>query len=182
MSFFSTTATLYHVTPLPPGVTFEAAKPLLHNHDVLIKLDPDFDHYETLPSTEDAPNTKRYKVTDHLSAIPKGLWSSTVTFEAHITNTEEGMEWVIKAPLGLTQTTSWRIVRTSDLEKGKEKAVDKEAEEADTANKSEWSLVEDVLISGSRLIVGTVKGKCEQNWRGIHGRLLEHMKPIAANA
>lgn len=139
-------------------------------------------HYETLPSPEDAPNTKHYKITDNLRTIPKGLWGSTVTFESFITNTEEGIEWVIKAPLGLSQQTTWKILRTADLEKGKEKAVEEgtESGESGTAEKSEWSLVEDVLISGSRFIVGTVKGKCEENWRGIHGRLLDHMKtPIA---
>ena len=50
-----------------------------------------------------------------------------------------------------------------------------EGGENDGAEKSEWSLVEDVFISGPRFVVGIVKGKCEENWRGIHGRLLKHM-------
>lgn len=179
MSFFSTTATLYHVTPLPPGATPAEAIPLVHNHDILIRLDPDLMSYETLPSPEDAPNTKRYKVTDHLRSVPKGLWGSTVSFESLITNTEEGIEWQIKAPLGLSQQTTWKIVRSADLEKGKGKAVEEGEGEAGE-EKSEWSLVEDVLISGSRFIVGTVKGKCEENWRGIHGRLLDHLKKTPA--
>ena len=175
---FNTTAKLHHVTPLPAGTSFEAAVEKIHNHDLLIRLDPELHHYETLPSDEASPNTKRYKVTDHLQALPKGLWDSTVTFEAQITNTDEGVLWVIKAPLGLLQQTSWMITRSADVVKGKEQAVG----EGDAGDQSEWSLVEDVEIKGSRLIVGTVKSKCEVNWRGIHGRFVEHVQGTPVKA
>ena len=39
----------------------------------------------------------------------------------------------------------------------------------------EWSLVEDVEIKANRVIVGTVRGKCESNWRGVHGRFMAHV-------
>lgn len=149
----------------------------LQNHDLLIRLDPELHHYETLPSDECTPDTKRYKVTDHMHTLPKGLWDTTVTFESRITNMEDGVEWVIKAPLGLVQRTTWRLMKSADVGKGKEKAaeVDKSTESDD---KSEWSLVEDVEITASRLLVGTVKGKCESNWRGIHARFVGHLQGV----
>ncbi|KAF2746632.1 hypothetical protein M011DRAFT_477869 [Sporormia fimetaria CBS 119925] len=165
MSFFNTTTTLHHVTPLPSGVTFDAAVTKLQDHDLLIRLDPELAHYETLPSPDNAPQTKRYKVTDHMHTLPKGLWDTTVTFESLITNSKDGVEWVIKAPLGLLQTTTWRIVGVKELDE-----VDKE--EGKHLKESEWALVEDVEIKGSRLLVGTVKGKCEGAWRGIHARFV----------
>lgn len=176
---FNTTANLHHVTPLPAGTTFEAALDNLQNHDLLIRLDPELAHYESLPSEESAPNTKRYKVTDHMHTLPKGLWDTTVTFESQITNTEDGVEWVIKAPLGLVQRTTWKLVRREDVGKGKEKASEDDASEE---QKSEWSLVEDVEIKASRLLVGTVKGKCEENWRGIHGKFVGHLKSVPVKA
>ncbi|KAF2680413.1 hypothetical protein K458DRAFT_445338 [Lentithecium fluviatile CBS 122367] len=179
MPAFSTTANLRHVTPLPPGTTFETAMAALQNHDLLIKLDPEHAHYETLPSDADAnPLTKRYKVTDHMHTLPKGLWDTTVTFESHITNMEDGVEWFVKAPLGLVQKTTWRLVRSEDVGKGKEKVVDDDASE----DKSEWCLVEDAEIRASRLLVGTVKGKCESNWRGIHERFIGHLQGVAVKA
>ena len=101
---------MHHVTPLPAGTTFESALKNIHDHDLLIRLDPEFAHYETLPSDDATPSTKRYKVTDHMHTLPKGLWDTTVTFESQLTNTEDGVEWIIKAPLGLLQQTKWRIV------------------------------------------------------------------------
>ncbi|KAF2020488.1 hypothetical protein BU24DRAFT_456559 [Aaosphaeria arxii CBS 175.79] len=170
-SFFNTTAKLHHVTTLPHGVTFPTAITHLQNHDLLIRLDPELAHYETLPSPPDTPQTKRYKVTDHMKALPAGLWDSTVTFESLLTNTDDGVEWVIKAPLGLVQRTTWKLVKTAEVVRGADGEHNDEGGEG-----SEWSLVEDVEISASRLLVGTVKGKCEENWRGIHGRFVGHLK------
>lgn len=151
----------------------------LQNHDLLIRLDPELHHYETLASEDGAPNTKRYRVTDHMHALPKGLWDSTVTFESQITNTSDGVKWVVKAPLGLVQNTSWTIMRTTDVGKGKEKASD---DEASAEDRSEWSLVEEVEIKASRLLVGTVKSKCEENWRGVHGRFIAQLQGVAAKS
>jgi hypothetical protein len=163
----SSTAKLHHVTYLPPGTTQANALKHLHNHDLLIRLDPELAHYETLPSPPSAPNTKRYKVTDNMHTLPKGLWDTTVTFEAEMTNTDEGIEWVIKAPLGLVQTTTWKVVTTASL--GSEEGVNGDQQ-------GEWSLVEDVEIKANKLLVGTVKGKCEENWRGIHTKFAGHLQ------
>lgn len=174
----NTTAKLHHVTPLPAGTTFESAIEKIQNHDLLIRLDPELHSYETLPSDDAAPTTKRYKVTDHMHTLPKGLWDTTVTFEAQITNTDDGVLWVIKAPLGLVQETKWTITRNADVGKGKEKA----AEDGESSEESEWSLVEEVDIKASRLLVGTVKGKCEENWRNIHGRFVGHLQGVPVKA
>jgi hypothetical protein len=146
---------------------------MLQNHDLLIKLDPELHSYEILPSDDATPNTKRYKVTDHMHTLPKGLWDTTVTFESQITNTDDGVLWVVKAPLGLAQHTSWTIMRNADVGKGKEKAA---AEDESAVEKSELSLVEEVEIKASRLLVGTVRSKCEENWRGVHGRFVGHLQ------
>jgi len=177
---FNTTVTLHHVTSLPPGTTFQAAITLLQNHDLLIKLDPEHASYETLASSPDTkPNTKCYKVTDHMHALPKGLWDSTVTFESQITNLDDGVEWFVKAPLGLVQKTTWRLVRSEDVGKGKDKVTG----DGESEDKSEtWCLVEDAEIRASRLLVGTVKGKCESNWRGIHERFIGHLQGVPVKA
>jgi hypothetical protein len=104
-----------------------------------------------------------------MRALPKGLWDSTVSFENEMTDIEDGVSFVIRAPLGLVQTTSWRVLRTADLKV--EEVADKEGERQE----GEWSLVEDVEIRANRLLVGTVRGKCEENWKGVHGRFVEQL-------
>ncbi|KAF2125644.1 hypothetical protein P153DRAFT_359993 [Dothidotthia symphoricarpi CBS 119687] len=163
MFSFSTTAALHHVTPLPSATTIQTALTILHNHDLLIRLDPELSHYETLPPLPSAPNTKRYKITDTVHALPAGLWDSRVTFESEITDMDDGAEWLIKAPLGLVQKTTWRIIRAETL-----------AEEE--RGQGEWCLVEDMEIKGNRMVVGFVKAKCEEGWRGVHGRFLAHLE------
>ncbi|KAF2994358.1 hypothetical protein E8E13_001070 [Curvularia kusanoi] len=145
MFSLTSTATLHHVTHIPAAIPKSRAIACLHNHDLLIRLDPELAHYEALPSPPNAPNTKRYKVTDNMHTLPKGLWDTTVTFEAEMTNTDDGIEWVIRAPLGLVQQTTWRIVKRDSL--------DGEGVGGD----GEWSLVEDVEIKANRLVTGTVK-------------------------
>ena len=108
-----------------------------------------------------------------MHTLPKGLWDTTVTFEADMTNTEDGIEWVIRAPLGLVQRTRWRVVKRASL--GEEKGANV------VDGEGEWSLVEDVEIKANRMLVGTVKGKCEENWRGVHGRFVGHLRE-GANA
>jgi hypothetical protein len=151
------------VTPLPPEVPFSAALAKLQDHDLLIRLDPELAHYEALPSSTDAPQTKRYKVTDNMRTLPKGLWDTTVTFEALMTNTGNGLEWMIKAPMGLIQKTTWNLVKSTESVQAGEQT-------------GEWSLVEDVEITANRLIVGTVKAKCEENWKGIHQKFIGHLR------
>ncbi|UPX12711.1 uncharacterized protein EKO05_0003250 [Ascochyta rabiei] len=167
MFSFTSTATLHHVTHLPPSTTFAHALAHLQNHDLLIRLDPDLSHYETLPSPASAPDTKCYKVTDNMHTLPKGLWDTTVTFEADITNTDDGIEWIIRAPLGLLQRTTWRVLKREGT--GSEEGANV------VDGVGEWSLVEDVEIKANRVLVGTVKGKCEENWRGVHRRFVGHL-------
>lgn len=105
-----------------------------------------------------------------MRALPKGLWDSTVTFEAHITDVDEGIDWLILAPLGLRQTTTWRLVKTDTLPSEDIAGLEFEGE------RGEHCLVEDVKIEANRLLTGTVKGKCQENWKGVHGRFVERLK------
>lgn len=93
-----------------------------------------------------------------MHTLPRGLWDTTVSFNAEITDLQNGVEWIIKAPLGLWQRSLWRVVKNEEPQEGE----------------GEWVLTEDVEIKCSRLLAGTVKGKIEDNWKGVHGRFLEH--------
>ena len=97
-----------------------------------------------------------------MHALPAGLWDTTVRFAAEITDREDGVEWVVRAPLGLVQTSLW--------------TVERDEAPADGAEGERWTLVEDVTIRCSRLLVGTVRGKCEENWRGTHERWVAQLE------
>jgi len=158
MSFLNAKANLTHRTALPDSVTFEDAVALLRDHPALFRLDPEFRSCTAdPPPASPIPNTKYYTVTDHME-VPLGLWDSTVSFTAEITDVPTGIEWLIRGPLGLVQTTSWLIQASSTSEDEDKKCL---------------YLVEEVEIRCSRLLVGVVRTKCEDNWRGIHGGFVE---------
>jgi hypothetical protein len=104
-----------------------------------------------------------------MEALPRGLWDTTVSFKAEMTDVETGIEWIIKAPLGLLQTSNWSIEPAG--------AEDGVGEEKGTG----LVLVERVLIAANRLLVGTVRSKCLENYKGIHKKfadtLAEHGEP-----
>jgi len=141
----------------------------MRNHDLLIRLDPDLLSYEELPPPADAanPETKYYKVTDTIHTLPAHLWDTTVSFRAEITDIERGVEWVVRAPLGLVQRSFWTVEVAGEMDE-----VDEEERE------KRLVLVEDVEIRCSRLLVGTAKGKCEENWKGVHKRWLEQLEQL----
>jgi len=167
MSFLNTTAHLHHRTLLPPTATLASANSIFRNHDTLIRLDPDLASYDTIPPPPDAADdkTKYYKITDVMHTLPRGLWDTNVSFTAEITDVENGVKWVIKAPLGLVQTSVWNVQPAGE----QDGVGDKE---------ERLVLVEDVEIKCSRLLIGTVSGKCEENWRGVHGRWVEHLEKL----
>lgn len=167
ITVLNTTARLHHRTIVPPTITREQALSVFREHDILIRLDPEFSSYEEILAPPGASNekTKFYKVTDIMHALPAHLWDSTVSFTAEITDIEKGVEWIVHAPLGLTQKTLFTV---EDAEEKDIKLDEKEKE-------GRLVLDEDVEI---RLLIGTVKSKIEGNWRGIHKRLIEHLEKV----
>jgi len=86
-----------------------------------------------------------------------------VSFKAEMTDVENGIQWVIRAPLGLVQTSNWSIEPAGSeevVEEGKGKGL---------------VLVEKVLIAANRILVNTVKNKCLENYGGIHKKFVEKL-------
>jgi hypothetical protein len=165
----NTTANLHHRTLLPTTATKEKAISIFRNHDILIRLDPDLQHYEPAPAEpNDSTKTKRYNITDVMHTLPRGLWDTSVSFSAEITDIDDGVEWIVRAPLGLVQKSLWTVEVAGEKDRGEE----------DEAVEGRLVLVEDVEIRCSRLLVGTVKGKCEENWRGVHERWVQKLNEI----
>lgn len=159
---FDLTETLTQRTTLPPGTSSKAAIRLLQNHEFVLRLDPEYvSHIQkpTPPLVQPHIDAKYYTVTDHMTALPKGLYDSTVTFDAALTDTKNGTHWLIHGPLGYVQTTVWTI----------------EGEE------EELELVETAKIEAKLVLAGMIKKKILGNSPGIHRRFLEELAKGHAN-
>lgn len=88
-----------------------------------------------------------------MSGIPKAIYDAKVTYEADLTELVDGVKYVVRAPLGVVQVSSWRVVEEKEV----------------------LVLLEDVEVRCTRLLMGTLKAKLEGNWRGIHEKIKNKM-------
>ncbi|KAI1756544.1 hypothetical protein F4782DRAFT_526230 [Xylaria castorea] len=183
MSFLNSTHISANTSQIPPGVRKEDAITLLHDHEFFLLCDPHHLSHKSLPQpaqTEKDPASvavarKHFKLPETLRPVvvaggggsvvelyevvddlPNPVWSSHVVSREEFVDHEEGM-WVrIHSPMGVVLETKWSV-----REKG---GADGKLE-----------LVEDILINCSRLVMGIVKGQCENNWGGIHKKIIEKL-------
>ncbi|KAK6948247.1 hypothetical protein Daesc_010011 [Daldinia eschscholtzii] len=193
MSFLTGTTKLVNTSAIPAGVSRSAAVSLLHDHDFFLRCEPHYVSHRTLPPTEASssasasaaakseyqlprdlepvgePPVKLYEVVDH---VPNPVWSSSVVSNEEFVDFKDGL-WVrIRSPLAVVMETRWTIrerkknkkEKTTTSENGKGEGEEGEEE-------GELELVEDVMISCSKLLMGIVKGQVDTNWREIHRRI-----------
>ncbi|KAI0482621.1 hypothetical protein GGR56DRAFT_620825 [Xylariaceae sp. FL0804] len=174
MSFFGGNTKLSNRTPVPAAVGRAAAVARLHDHAFFLRCDPHYSSHKTLDADDAGQNDKGkgkgfglpaaveqtlgggvcvYEVVDHL---PNPVWSSNVVSREEFANFADGL-WVrIRSPMGVVMETTWTIKEKDGGGGGLE-------------------LVEDIDIACSRLLLGIVRGQVENNWRGIHERLIAKM-------
>lgn len=111
------------------------------------------------PSRTCSPPTpnpaKLYEVVDRVHALPAGLWDSDVVSTSEVVDLERGIFVRLRSPLSVVMETVWDV---RDMEGGG------------------LELVEESVISCSRLLAGIVRGQCEANWKGIHEKLIGIME------
>ncbi|KAI0848952.1 hypothetical protein F5Y00DRAFT_78643 [Daldinia vernicosa] len=202
MSFFTGTTKLVNTSPIPsspghhhaPRITKAAAVSLLHDHVFYLKCEPHYVSHRALPPTPSSadaakakaayqlprdleplgePAVKLYEVVDH---VPNPVWSSSVVSSEEFVDFRDGL-WVrIRSPLAVVMETRWTVRER----KGKGTTGQEEGEGKGEEEEGGLELVEDVMISCSKLLMGLVKGQVESNWREIHrkiaARLVEDAK------
>lgn len=170
---FNTTANVKHVTPIPPGIPAPKGIALLQGHEFFIKCDPHMVSYEASPLADTDPvpavpadrgvetvaprPVKCYVVTDRVHALPAGLWDSDVVSRYEFVDIEKGVFVRIRSPLGVVMESVWEVREAGDGSGGLE-------------------LVEDIVISCSRLLIGTVKSTCDSGWQGIHEKMIAELQ------
>ncbi|KAI2633717.1 hypothetical protein GGS26DRAFT_590470 [Hypomontagnella submonticulosa] len=171
-----------------------AAVALLHDHDFFLRCDPHHVSHRALPREQvpdayadgaaakrayqlpagleplGAPPVKVYEVVDH---VPNPVWSSSVVSKEEFVDFADGL-WVrIRSPLAIVMETRWTIRERSSRGEG-------EGGEGEEGEEVGLELVEDVDISCSKLLMAIVRAQVDNNWKGIHakivGRLVEDAK------
>lgn len=119
---FETTFNYSSATPLPPNLSIAKAVDLLHDFELVMKLNPDCHSTKPIPppkANKPTPNTSGpnagqmsyFEVEDDLPFMPKKLWSGGVRYTADFLPTPEGCDITVHAPGGFTSTNHWRLLR-----------------------------------------------------------------------
>ncbi|SMR43814.1 unnamed protein product [Zymoseptoria tritici ST99CH_1A5] len=101
-----------NITPLPAGVSREAALAQLHDHDGMIKLNPLVIRHEvTTPppnaSQDEAENATWYEIADSISYL--GLFKGEVVYKACFYNLPRGIQTHVFAPAGVDIRSKWSV-------------------------------------------------------------------------
>ncbi|TWU72743.1 hypothetical protein ED733_001738 [Metarhizium rileyi] len=101
------------VTPLPMGLTRDAAVAFLHDHVQMIDLNPLIRERHRIPPPPHAPDEELscvwYSLTDKVSYLPGGLASSDVTYTAAFHDLSHGIQTHCYAPMAVETRSKWSI-------------------------------------------------------------------------
>ncbi|KAK4180770.1 hypothetical protein QBC36DRAFT_228887 [Triangularia setosa] len=167
MSFLATTTTLSHTSALPPGTTFSLALSMLSDYEFFLSCDPVLDSFTPLPpnSSPDLPPniTPQIRTDAHqqqgisytvIDIVHTTIWDSKVVSTYEFTDITNGVFVRIKSPMGIVMDTIWQVREKEGV----------------------CELVEDLEIRCNRLLVGVVKGQCEEGWGKIHGKMIKKLE------
>jgi hypothetical protein len=126
------------------------------------------------PDVDKQPQDKttKWKVTANVAVLPKAISSgSGVSYRSGQTAIDNGLRWAISSSLGMDQVSMFTI----------EPAIKEDLKEDSGHPEGRLVLVENIDVTASRLLMGTIKGRYESGWRKTHGKIIEKMKEIQAS-
>jgi hypothetical protein len=103
-----------------------------------------------------------YRVTDIVHAIPAGIWDTNVVSTYEFTDIRDGLFVRIRGPLAVVMDTFWEVREVGDGD-GDDEEMGLE-------------LVEEVTIRCSRLLMGIVRGQCENGREKIHAKMIARLE------
>lgn len=148
-------------TPLPAQITRATALAALHNHSLLIQLNPlviSVDEVDppavATNSSTSGVSTKSYSMTDRIYLLPGNLWPSTVQYSGDFTNEADGVVVLTHAPMGFEGWSKWSI---EDGEDGLE-------------------VVEEATIRCPLVLMPFIKSTVKSSHDKLHVQLVERLK------
>lgn len=161
-----------HITPLPPGVSREAAIAYLHNHHQMIELNPLVLRHEKTEAHPNAPDDEVesmtwYEITDEIQYIPGTPIKGEVSYKAGFYDTPTGLQTHTFAAGGVEIRGKWHIggnlpgEKREDIEIGSNKPRDG------------LYIQEDVDLRCNVLLTGFVKKNLKKSHATVADKIAE---------
>ncbi|KAI9878856.1 MAG: hypothetical protein M1830_010328 [Pleopsidium flavum] len=170
-SYIYPTLTNTTTTPLLPPLTTSGALSALHNHSLMITLNPLVVSHHVIdrpPQSGTAPTSTSPQITYSITdTLPLPVWPTSITYTASFENTDYGLRTQVHAPMGVEITGQWEVVREShDL-----LSSNSEREIAETA----WMIRETATVRCNVLLMPYVRATISRSHKELHGRLIERL-------
>ncbi|KAM0478498.1 hypothetical protein ACHAPX_005087 [Trichoderma viride] len=164
------------ITPLPPGISRQAAIDFLHNHRDMIDLNPLVtDRHIISPPSHALPEEHVctwYSITDQISYLPGGLVTGAVSYTAAFHDLPTGLQTHCHAPMGVDLREKWSVA-------GSEPGEDPEPMELGLgAPRTGLYIREDVIITCNMVMAGFIKKTIKK----AHGVLIDAIALKAAGS
>lgn len=152
----------YSDTPLPPGVTVEAARALLHNHQAMMDFSPLMIKNErTLTPPHDPspfldPTTAvSYNVTEKISYLPFHIWDGLIEFQCSFEDHPFGYKSKVFAAAGTVIESISQIVESMD---------------------GEWVLKEEAIVTCNTMLKPLIESTFKAAHERIHVQFMERLQ------
>ncbi|KAM3551250.1 hypothetical protein ARSEF4850_007962 [Beauveria asiatica] len=146
-SWFNTTSTLRHVSAIPEGIPASKLVQGLQNHENYIKHNPHMAKYEAIAAPADPAPTIPAARGVRATGEPDCYHVTDKMIDVH-----DGVFVRIRSPMSVMMESLWLVKET---EQGR------------------LELVEEQVITASRLLMSTVKSMSEAGWEGIHASMIK---------
>jgi hypothetical protein len=171
---------LTHITPLPAYITREAAIELLHDHSLMITLNPLVTHHGRCePPRHALPEEMEsvwYEITDKIEYVPGTPLAGNVTYTACMHDMPTGLQTHIHAPAGLEIRGKWQILGTMPGEK--REAVEIHTEQHGIPLEGLY-LREDSDLRCNFMLTSIARKNLKKGHAGLIKRLLERTAHLA---
>lgn len=164
------------ITPLPPGISRQAAIDFLHNHRDMIDLNPLVTDRHIIPPPPHALPEEHvctwYSITDQISYLPGGLVTGAVSYTAAFHDLPTGLQTHCHAPMGVDLREKWSVA-------GSEPGEEPEPMELGLgAPRTGLYIREDVIITCNMVMAGFIKKTIKK----AHGILIDVIALKAAGS
>ncbi|KAL7924239.1 hypothetical protein ACQKWADRAFT_24221 [Trichoderma austrokoningii] len=155
------------ITPLPAGISRQAAIDFLHNHRDMIDLNPLVTDRHIIPPPPHALPEEHvctwYSITDKISYLPGGLVTGAVSYTAAFHDLPTGLQTHCHAPMGVDLREKWSVA-------GSEPGEAPEPMELGLgAPRTGLYIREDVIITCNMVMAGFIKKTIKK----AHGVLID---------
>ncbi|KAI5359520.1 hypothetical protein Slin15195_G071470 [Septoria linicola] len=161
-----------HITPIPAGISRDAAVARLHDHAAMIQLNPLVIRQE--PTDAPATATKDeaelgtwYSITDMINYLPGGIYKGEVSYKACFYNLRDGIQTHVFAPAGVDIKSKWSVGGNMPDEP-------REPSELGVNKPSEGLYIKEEIELRCNMFMGAfVKRNLQSSHQEVHNKIIE---------